>query len=238
MPTRVFVVSVFCSTIFAIGCDPVQPIIPPEGQAPTVEPQNIQGIEELKALGAADPTLDDEGYVTGIVFAPGSTVRDGDLTILKQFERLEELNLKRAKITDNGLLFVADRKNLTTLVLSGTEITGSGLGHVVGLTKLERLHLDETAVDDDGLVHIAGMTDIYELWLSDTQVTDEGLKRIAGLTNLRELTLARNAGITDVSQTVLERFTKLKWLNIFDTGITEATAEVLRMKLPTADVRH
>lgn len=106
--------------------------------------------------------------------ADGRELSDADLASLVHLENVEELDVKWANITDNGLEPIGKLTDLKRLHLEKTKITDAGLKQVGGLKNLEYLNLYGTAVTDAGLEHLSGLTNLKKLFLWDTKVTEDG----------------------------------------------------------------
>jgi hypothetical protein len=89
-------------------------------------------------------------------------------------DRLRELDLSGAQVSDDGLVHLAGLTQLTSLGLGQTQVTGRGLSHLRA-PQLSWLDLDKSQVTDAGLAHLKGLTGLRHLNLNDTQVTNEGL---------------------------------------------------------------
>jgi len=100
---------------------------------------------------------------------------DGDLEPLQQLANVVNLNLRKAAITDAGLVHLKGLETLQRLHLEKTAITDAGLGHLTDLTNLVYLNLYETAVSDAGLQHLKGLSKLRKLFLWKTKVTQGGV---------------------------------------------------------------
>ena len=83
----------------------------------------------------------------------------------------------KVKPGDGELAILADLGRLDNLDLSGAPITNAGLEHLEHLTSLGFLNLSNTAVSDDGLRHLETLPRLRYLLLYGTRVSDEGVKR-------------------------------------------------------------
>jgi hypothetical protein len=95
-----------------------------------------------------------------------------------EFEPVWMVDLKRTRITDDGLQHLTGLTSLQELYLENTRITDDGLKHLSDLTGLEILHLSGTHVSDDGLQHLSGLTSLRQLSLGGTHVSDDGVKML------------------------------------------------------------
>jgi internalin A len=171
--------------------------------------------------------LGDEFFqeVTSVQFLERSNVTDHDLAPLESLDRLEELAISGAPITDSGLKHIANLTVLRILSLWETRgISDAGLVHVAALTKLQTLNLYRCGITDAGLVHLRRMTDLEHLMLGKTKVAGSGLSHLGGMSKLRTLFTPTNcAGLTHIG-----RLTSLQELYAYDVesptlcdGLTE-----------------
>ena len=146
-------------------------------------------------------------------------VTDRNLSQLKALPRLKGLDASggESKVTDAGMVHVAQMRNLESLGLPYT-ISDIGAAQLAGLNNLKSLQLGGP-ITDAGISRLAGLKNLEELELWCDRVTDAGIAHIATLTKLRTLTLARcrmsNAGLAE-----LARLKSLEKLTIRGTNIT------------------
>jgi hypothetical protein len=100
---------------------------------------------------------------------------DAYLKILREPDKLRQLFLESAEVTDAGLKYLARCRGLKTLRLFSRPVTDAGLRHLAKLTALEDLDLGRTRVTDAGLVHLHGLSNLKTLGLEETRVTDAGV---------------------------------------------------------------
>jgi internalin A len=146
--------------------------------------------------------LGDEFFqeVTSVQFLERSNVTDRDLAPLESLDRLEELAIHGALITDSGLEHISNLTELRILSLWETRgVSDAGLVHLAKLTKLQTLNLYRCGITDAGLVHLRRMTDLDSLTLGQTKVTGPGLSHLGGMSKLRRLfTSTDGAGLTHI----------------------------------------
>jgi hypothetical protein len=150
--------------------------------------------------------------VEGVAWVPdGRKLGDEDLAYLREFPRLEILNLSKSLVTDAGMRELRGLRHLRGLYLSSTKITDAGLEPLSGLVELETLDLSKTRIDDAGLAHLAGLARLKLLLLNWTDVSDAGMKCLSGLSRLESLSLIAtqvgNAGLQELAG--LPRLNKL-----------------------------
>jgi hypothetical protein len=140
--------------------------------------------------------LGDEFFqeVTSVQCLDRSRVTDHDLAQLESLDRLEELSIAGAPITDSGLKHISKLTALRILSLWDTRgVTDAGLVHLAALTKLQTLNLYRCGITDAGLVHLRRMTDLETLYLSNTKVNGPGLSHLGGCPRSRGCLRQRTA---------------------------------------------
>ena len=144
-----------------------------ETERSQAETDAIAGIQEKGGLvlevAQNDPSLDVAFHLAS------KPAEDGDLKPLEQLTKVVNLNLRKAAITDAGLVHLKGLKTLQRLHLEKTAITDAGLAQLKDLTDLIYLNLYETAVSDAGLQHLKGLSKLRKLFLWKTRVTQEGV---------------------------------------------------------------
>jgi hypothetical protein len=103
----------------------------PGQPSPAVQKQGWDAgdVEELGGTVELDPKNQDDDIVIGISFRD-SKVSDADLAHMKEFPRLEKLDLTRTAITDKGLRNLKGCKKLQLLILSKTKVTDAGVNEL------------------------------------------------------------------------------------------------------------
>jgi internalin A len=222
--------------------------------APTKQQIDEQhGIAAIKKLGGsetADPTQPGAPVVR-IDLRRNKQINDFDLTSLRHFPSLRQLELASTQVTDAGLKELKELKNLQTLQLAGAGITDAGLKELREFKNLKHLHLSGTAITDAGLKELREHKTLVVLHLNGTSLTDAGLKELRGLTSLQHLELSdtrvTDAGIqelkefrglisldlqgtrvTDAGLQELKEFRSLRFLNLCQTNVTDLGLEQLR----------
>lgn len=156
----------------------------------------------------------------------------------------KRLDLRDAKITDDGLFYIRAFSQLVELDLHGTGVADAGLAHLSGLTTLTELNLTETRITDQGLLHLkpllnlkrlilddteieghvftdlVSLRQLEELWLQSTKVDDEGLRQLRGLPWVRVLYLSYTP-ITDAGLKLLEPLVDLRELSLTGATVTD-----------------
>lgn len=156
-----------------------------------------------------------------------SDLGDSDLSSLRGFKHLEQLDLRNTRVTDEGVSQLDVLPGLSWLVLNDTQVTGSGLGHLAATPSLTQLFLDGTRTDDQGLMQIGRLTKLRGLSLNSTKLTDEGLKHLNALTVLGKLEL----NDTQIAGDGFPSLASLVWLRTLDLANTQVADSGLE-KLP------
>jgi hypothetical protein len=81
----------------------------------------------------------------------GTDIRDWDLASLIGLSKLERLDLTRTRITDIGVIHLAEVISLRDLTLSGPKITDESIPYLLKLRRLKRLDLRSTAITENGI---------------------------------------------------------------------------------------
>ncbi|HEV3003157.1 MAG TPA: hypothetical protein VGX78_01795 [Pirellulales bacterium] len=164
-----------------------------------------------------DETREFFDHVTEINLV-GRAIGDSELTCLRQFPEVRNLNLERTWITDAGMAHIARLTRLETLNLFGTGITDAGLRNLNNLRDLRELRLSVTKLTDAGLDQLTGLARLESLELAGTAITDEGLEQFRCLAQLRSLDL-NSLPITDAGLVHLAKLTQLQSLNLRGTKV-------------------
>jgi hypothetical protein len=151
----------------------------------------------------------------------GSDITNAGLSLLSRQSDLEGLHLRRTKISDAGILELANLPRLKELMLGGTGLTDEGLNALEWLTEMEVLYLWDTKITDEGLFYLRRMTRLRRLFLGKTGITGRGLRHLQCVPTLEILYLDETK-VDDNSLRHVARFTGLKKLSIFKTRITDA----------------
>jgi hypothetical protein len=183
------------------------------------------GESELAAfLGSSEQEFDER-------FRAFLNVTDADLAGIPSLQRLRNLSLGRTRVTDAGLVSLADSRELIWLDLSLLDVTDEGFRQVAEAKKLEQLFLEGTKLTDAALPQVGTYKQLTELDLSALAITDDGLTSLSGLPKLSVLYLS-NSPITDMGLTHLRSLKQLTQLDTTGTRVTDAGLEQLRRVLP------
>jgi hypothetical protein len=147
----------------------------------------------------------------------GSAVTDKGAMTIKNFFRLERLDLRDTRISDPGVQALMGLP-LVELDL-GPEVTDKGIVRLAGFPALGQLDLSETKVTGDGLAALSKLP-LHTLFLGKS-LTDTGMPALAKLKGLRRLDLT-GAAITDSGAYQGLRLAGLEELALTRTGVTNA----------------
>lgn len=99
----------------------------------------------------------------------GSTMpRDDDMRQIGTLPDVQEVDLWRANVTDEGLEQFAELKQLKTLDIrfdAEANVTSEGIGAICRITTLERLRLEGIQVTDEAAPHLRQLTNLKELYI-------------------------------------------------------------------------
>ena len=197
--------------------------------------------EERMASLARNPLLGEVEHVT----LERSHAIDADTRWLTILPELRSIDLRRAKVSNEGLSLVGKLRKLQVLKLLGNNIEDRGTAALTGLGELKVLWLDntrlsdaglksiaeldtltdlsltQTAIGDDGLSHLKPLRQLSKIWLGDTNVTDEGLQHLREFEHLTYIGL-KGTQITDDGLRHVGALRQLENLGLRDTRITDA----------------
>lgn len=108
-----------------------------------------------------------------------SRLNDDCLNSFAKLPKLRSLGLGGKDFTDAGLFKLKDSVSLRHLCVGDGKrrITDGGLVHLANLKNLQSLSLQNTEVTDAGLVHLRGLTKLKEIAVRGTRITEEGIAR-------------------------------------------------------------
>jgi internalin A len=91
------------------------------------------------------------------------------------------LGLRNTRVTDAGLLHLAQLTELKTLDLGDTRIAGAGFVHMVELLRVEQLVLRNTPVTDASVGNLGRLTGLRDLDLAWTRLTEKRSDRTSAI---------------------------------------------------------
>ncbi|MCL2305034.1 MAG: hypothetical protein FWC43_06785 [Planctomycetaceae bacterium] len=164
----------------------------------------------------------------------GTKVTDAGLVHLAQLPKLKKVRLSKTAITDTGMNALAQCKQLEDIDVSQTVISDGGVKELAELSRLKRLNLYLTFVTDAGLDFFPAT--IEWLNLDKCPITDEGLAKLVPLSKLAWLHLGGTA-ITDAGLAGLAQLSSLKEATVTKTETTLEGVEKLRQDRPDMKLR-
>jgi hypothetical protein len=116
-----------------------------------------------------------------------------ELRLLKNFSKLESVNLNFSEVNDSDLLHIADLRQLKSVQLEKChDITDEGLSHLSRLSNLEHLSLLATSCSDDGVRrYVLMLPKLQHLDLAGISVTNDTATQLCQLKDLRFVHLGR-----------------------------------------------
>jgi WD40 repeat protein len=147
-------------------------------------------------------------------------IRDADLARIKHFTTLYSLQISKSEISDAGFAEIKSLSKLRTLSIYSSRITDDGLAHLAALPLLRNLSLSQSKITGTGLSQLHGLAELEDLSLSSSPVTNDGLKELSAFPNLAGLHLGKCPQIGDEGLKTIGKLSKLRTLEIHDTGVT------------------
>jgi Leucine-rich repeat (LRR) protein len=151
-------------------------------------------------------------------------ITDEGLAVIKDWPRIQRLNLRGTKVTDNTLAILAGKDTIAALDIGYAEVTDSGLQHLPQLKGLRELSFGGNKMTDVGMQVLRSLPGLTKLDVAGKQRTDSGLwsvavtdlalEPVATLAELRELNLA-GTQVTARGLETLGRLKKLEKLNLY-----------------------
>ena len=165
---------------------------------------------------------------------------DADLTVpqrgqVKGFSILRELWLRRSKIDDAAMRYLAGIGQLQVLVLMVDDVTDCGLEELAGLENLKELHLSNPTITDKGIKTVCRLRHLTALSIDSPQITDIGVGYVGSLPNIEKLRLT-STRITDKGAECLMRLRQLHRLDLCGTNVSDEAVARLRSGLPDCEI--
>ncbi|MBA4192004.1 MAG: hypothetical protein C0467_28835 [Planctomycetaceae bacterium] len=238
------------------------------GLTTAVTEASIENLKAFPRVGSivffgppvGDAALAKAATYPGLASAPklsleGTLITDAGLAPLQRFERLEDLNLSKTRITAKGVAelrplklkllvlrdcqqikddaadVLADMPTLSNLNLQGTTVTPAGIAELGRLPALRSLSVSGDAATDD-LVAVVKLRGLTNLRIDSPSVTDAGLARLTALPELNDLVFTESKAVTDVGVEHIAKCKNLRSLNVKRCGITEAGVKKLAAARP------
>lgn len=147
-------------------------------------------------------------------------IKDAALERIGRFRGLEELDLRKTGIGDEGVRHLAGLRSMRVLKLSRTKISGAALQYLANMERLEELDLSQTAIDDDGVRHLVGLRAMRNLDLSRTRVSGAALAHLSSMAELEMLDLSGDL-VDDGALHFLADLPELSFLTLRETRVTD-----------------
>ena len=158
-------------------------------------------------------------------------VSDLGLEHLRPLENVIHLNLYYAEyITDGGVAHVKNWSKLEHLNLRGTKVTSRVFEHVGSLTTLKSLDIGFSRVTDDGFEHLAELAQLEALGFAGNKMSGVSLPLLELLPSLKHLDVGGlqrtdsglwGLALSDFNLESIEALTELETLNLRDSKITD-----------------
>jgi len=224
--------------------------------------ESIRGLENLTILDfretrATDADLEILGTLPKLtaVLLDGSEVTDVGMAHLGRITSLANLHLttpdRPSRITDAGLIPLANLKKLEGLWFSADNLTAVGFGRLAelpikylfldGLSSrqkdlvavamdwpLQSLGLEGTGVTDDWLDLLSNQAKLSNLDLSKTSLTDDGMAKLASVIPRVSYLSLDGTGLTDVGLMKLSAAPALRSVSALGTKVTEGGIAALK----------
>lgn len=202
----------------------------------------LAGLANLAELVCVSAPTDNQ--IAGIRGHPGlrrlvlnsQQLTDKGLDHLTALPALEDLSLRRAAYTAEGLRRMAERMGgLKILSFSQSGVTDDGLACLKSLPNLRRLSIYGCETTDRGLENFKGLTRLEYLFLGNLKITDDGAAILRGLTGLTEVRIS-GTQMHDAALEHIRGLPALRTVTFYNTRITAAGAGMLRASMPAAKV--
>jgi hypothetical protein len=108
----------------------------------------------------------------------GPHITDATLARLNQLPCLDNLEIYKAPISNDGLRHLSLQKNLRVIKLHDVPIDDAGLRNLEGLENLNVLELRQIPITDAGIVQIACLKELQSVLVSYSFVTDKGVSQL------------------------------------------------------------
>jgi hypothetical protein len=108
----------------------------------------------------------------------GDSINDETIGELGPLDRLEELHITAAHVTDRGLKQLLKFPRLQWLIFNDVPITDAGCATLAELSNLEELRLYGSDVSDDALIHLKKLHKLRRLTITKTRITYEGAEAL------------------------------------------------------------
>jgi hypothetical protein len=209
------------------------------GRVETNSAGNVSGVH-LRGAWVTDADLELLAAIPSLekIDLSLSRVTDLGLLRLKNLPNVRELNLFFAElVTDEGLACMRDWKRIERLNLRGTKVTDNTLALLAGKESIRALDIGYAEVTDSGLQHLPKLPNLRELAFGGNKMTEIGLEVLRALPNLTRLDIAgrqrTDSGLwyvafTDVGLDPILTLSNLEDLNLSGTQVSSKGIQQLR----------
>src|SRR6266571_2787516 len=122
-------------------------------------------------------------------------ITDQGMQELKNLPGIVDLNLYFAEyVTDEGLAAIKDWKKLQRLNVHGTKISDTTLEHIAGIASLVSVNAGSAMVTDVGLERLTSLPNLKELTIGGNVMGDAGLQALRQMPGLTYLDLNGRQG--------------------------------------------
>lgn len=122
-------------------------------------------------------------------------ITDQGMQEIKNLRGIVELNLYFAEyVTDQGLAAVREWKKLERLNVHGAKVSDTTLEHISGITTLESLDMGSTMLTNIGLERLTTLPNLKQLTMGGTELGDAGLQALRQIPTLTYLDLSGRQG--------------------------------------------
>lgn len=145
---------------------------------------------DLKDTWATDADLIAAGSMTrvGKLNLAGTKITDAGLENLRRLRNVIGLDCTFAEyLTEDGIANLKDWSKLERLNLRGTKVTSKVFDHLARHTSLRWLDLAHTQIDDEGFDQLAGLTRLEHLAIGGNRISGQALDALAALPALVSL---------------------------------------------------
>ena len=172
--------------------------------------------------------------VTTLILA-NNRLKGGIPATMGNLTNLEILSLDDNQLSGTIPTELGNLTNLEFLYLNDNQLSGTIPTELRSLSNLEDLQLDGNQLSGTIPEELGNLTSIQSLYLNDNQLSGTIPTELKNLTNLQHLFLSDNALLEGTLPLVLTELSKLKTLDIENTGICAPLDEVFQQWLDTID---
>src|SRR5204863_5595391 len=122
-------------------------------------------------------------------------ITDQGMQELKNLPGIVNLSLYFAEyVTDEGLAAIKDWKKLQRLNVHGTKISDTTLEHISGITSLVSVNVGSAMITDVGIERLVSLPNLKELTMGGNELGDAGLQALRQIPSLTYLDLSGRQG--------------------------------------------